>query len=206
MQLAPLRDNRSKSQTATTKWVEAPTKGWNAKNDLSDMDELEAVVLDNLIVTERGVRLRPGKSEFATGLGSAVLALMEHAAPDGTASMFGATVGAIWDVTAGGAVGAADVTGLNSGQWQHTMFATTGGNYLVCCNGIDDVRNYDGTTWTAPAITNVTSGNLINVAVHMSRLWFTEKNTLKVWYLPTGAIAGAATSIDFGPLSRLGGH
>jgi hypothetical protein len=131
---------------------------------------------------------------------------MEWNGPAGTRKLFGATSSAIYDATTAGAVGAAAVSSLTSGQWSHTMFATAGGNFLVACNGADDVRNYDGSSWTTPSITGVTSANLIQVAVHMSRLWFVEKNTLKVWYLSTNAISGSATSIDFGSLSRLGGH
>lgn len=206
MLLSPLRPNASRGQTAKTKWIEAPAAGWNAKNDLSDMEPGDAIVLDNMVTVERGVRLRSGYESYATGLGAAVQSLMEYSGIDGTSDLFGATASAIYDVGTSGAVGAAAVSSLNSGQWQHTMFATAGGNFLVCANGADDVRNYDGSSWTTPAITNVTSANLITVTAHMSRLWFAEKNTLKIWYLPTNAISGAATAIDFGPLSRLGGY
>lgn len=206
MLLAPLRPNGARVQTAKSKWIEAPALGWNAKNDLSDMKEGDAIVLDNMVSVERGVRLRPGYSASVTGLGAAVQSLMEYAATDGTSDLFGATASAIYDVTTAGAVGAAVVTGLTSGSWQHSMFATAGGNFLVLANGADSVRNYDGSSWTTPAITNVTSANLITVTAHMSRLWFAEKNTLKIWYLPTNAISGAATAIDFGPMSRLGGY
>ncbi len=206
MLMQPIKDNRNRIQTARTKWIEAPTKGWNAKSDLSDMEEMEAVVLDNVVVTERGVRLRPGFSAFTTGLGGPILALMEHSAIDGTSKLFGATATAIYNVSSSGAVGAANLSGLGSGAWQHAMFSTAGGNFLVIVNGIDAPRNYDGTSWTTPAITGVTAANLISVTPHMSRLWFVEKNTLKIWYLPATSIAGAATAIDLGPLSRLGGY
>lgn len=203
--LAPLRDNPRRQASATVKWISGPTKGWNARDDLTDMDKLDAIVLDNVVVTERGIRTRDGYEAHATGLGGAVLSVMEHSSPDGTKTLFGATATDIYDVTTAGAVGAADVSTLNSGVWSHVMFATAGGNFLVIANGADSVRNFDGTNWTTPVITNVTSSNLIQVCSHMSRLWFVEKNTLKVWYLPASAVAGAATAIDFGPISRLGG-
>ena len=85
------------------------------------------------------------------------------------------------------------------------LFSTAGGNFLVLCNGADSVRNYDGTTWTTPAITGVTSANLIQVASWKRRLWFVEKSSTKAWYLPTDSIAGAANSLDLGAVFRLGG-
>lgn len=204
--LAPLKLNKTRVATSVSRWIEAPIKGWNAKSDLSDMEQDEAVVLDNLIVVERGLKLRPGHAAHVTGLGGRIAALMEYAGIDATAKLFASTETAIYDVSSMGAVGAAVVTGINAGQWQHSMFSTAGGNFLVLANGLDSVRNYDGTTWTTPAITGVTSATLITVTPHMSRLWFVQKNTMKVWYLPANAIAGAATAIDFGPLSRMGGY
>ena len=57
-----------------------------------------------------------------------------------------------------------------------------------------------------PSITNVTSANLIQVTSHMRRLWFVEKNTTKVWYLPTDAISGAATALDVGSMLTYGSY
>ena len=205
MLMQPLRNNASRSVTSTVKVVPPPLKGWNARDDLSDMDPDDAVVLDNLVPSDTGVFIRPGYATWVTGLGSAVLSLMEYSAPGSANKLFATTATAVYDVTTSGAVGAAVVTGLSNGNWQHSMFATAGGSFLVMCNGADGVRNYDGAVWTTPVITGVTSANLVTVTPHMSRLWFAEENTLKAWYLPTLAIAGAATSIELGSLSRLGG-
>ena len=205
MLMQPLRNNASRSVTSTVKVVPPPLKGWNARDDLSDMDQDDAIVLDNLVPSDTGVFIRPGYATWVTGLGSAVLSLMEYSAPGSANKLFATTATAVYDVTTSGAVGAAVVTGLSNGNWQHSMFATAGGSFLVMCNGADGVRNYDGAVWTTPVITGVTSANLVTVTPHMSRLWFAEENTLKAWYLPTLAIAGAATSIELGSLSRLGG-
>lgn len=206
MMLAPLAQNQARTGSARVKWVPAPTGGWNARDDLTEMEKTDAIVLDNVIVTESGCKMRSGITQHVTGLGSSVQSLMEYNSPSGTRQLFGATASSIFNVTTSGAVGAAVVSGLNSGVWSSTMFATAGGNFLVIANGADSVRNYDGTSWTTPTITGVTSSNLISVSSHMSRLWFVEKNSLKVWYLGTSAISGSATSIDFGPISRLGGE
>lgn len=233
MMLAPLKDNPKRQATATVKWVPAPTRGWNARDDLTDMEPTDAITLDNVVVTERGCKLRNGYDEYVTGLGGAVQTLMEYSAPDGTRELFAATPDEIYKVTTPSTVDnqvalesgetllledGTDVLletdrdvviGLSSGDWSHVMFATAGGTFLVACNGLDAVRNYDGTTWTTPTITGsglLSSASFVSVNSHMSRLWFVQKNTMKVWYLPASSIAGTATAIDFGPISRLGGE
>jgi hypothetical protein len=62
-----------------------------------------------------------------------------------------------------------------------------------------------GTYTYGPAITGVTPSLFKDVQVYARRLWFTEKNSFRVWYLPVNSIAGAATSIDLSPLYVLGG-
>ena len=204
MQMQPLKSNAGRASTSTVKFVDPPTKGWNARDDLSAMDKDEAIVLENLVPSDTGIFLRPGYTSWVTGLGSDIRSLMEYNSA-AASKLFAATGTAIYDVSTTGVVGAAVVTPLTNGHWQHVMFSTAGGTFLVIANGSDTVRNYDGAVWTAPAITGVTPANLIGVTSHMSRLWFIEENTMKAWYLPTLSIAGAATSIDFGGISKLGG-
>jgi hypothetical protein len=47
---------------------------------------------------------------------------------------------------------------------------------------------------------------LINVAIFKFRLWFVEKNSLRIWYMPTLSVGGAATAIDFSGLFNRGGY
>lgn len=186
--------------------IPAPIGGWNARDALSEMKETDAVVLDNYVPELLGVRQRRGQATFATSLsGTYVEALMEYNAAGANPKLFAAMPNTIYDVSASGA-GTSSLTSLSNGRWQHTMFATAGGSYLVCANGADSVRNYNGSSWSTPTITNVTSSSLITVTAHMQRLWFIQSGTLKVWYLPVASIAGAATAIDFAPLCKHGGE
>lgn len=206
MLMQPLRNNQARRQTSTVRSVSPPIKGWNARDDITNMKPGDAVTMVNFIPGDGRVEVRLGKTEHVTGLGSPIQTLMEYRSPDAAPELFGATTDSIYDVTAAGAVGAAAISSLNSGFWSHTMFATAGGTFLVCANGSDSVRNYDGSAWSTPSITGVTSSTLITVTAHQSRLWFVETDSAKVWYLGTLAISGAATSIDFGGLSRYGGY
>lgn len=187
--------------------VPAPIGGWNARDPISQMPITDAFVLDNFIPGEGGVSQRQGYASHATGMtGSYAESLMEYNGTNSSPKLFAAAPANIFDVTSSGAVGAAVVTGLTNGRWQHTMFATPGGHFLVCCNGEDDVRNYDGSSWTTPSISGVLSAALINVTSHAERLWFIQAASLKVWYLPVQSIAGTAKYIDFAPICKLGGN
>lgn len=186
--------------------VPAPVGGWNARDAMSEMKPTDAIFLDNFIPDAQGVQQRRGTRAHASALtGNFVESLMEYNTAAENPKLFASTPTTIWDVTAA-AAGTSAVTSLTNGRWQHTMFATPGGHFLVCCNGADSVRNFDGTSWTTPAITGVTSSTLVNVSAHMERLWFVQQSTLKIWYLPVQSIAGAATAIDFSPICKHGGE
>lgn len=193
-------------QTSRTLSVSSPVGGWNARDPIAEMDAKEAVTLNNFFCTPYDVILRYGYSNFATGITGTVNTLCSYSPPSGAIKLFAAAGANIYDVSSAGAVGAAVATGKTSDKWQHCNFGTAGGNFLMMVNGSDAPLMYDGSTWTNPAITGPTVANLINVAAFKMRLWFCEKNTLKVWYLPTLSIAGAATSIDFSGLFNRGGY
>ncbi len=182
----------------------APVGGLNLLSGIADMAKDEALILDNWFPAENYCQVRGGYTSHATGIGASVGTLMEHAGKTAR-TLFAAKSSAIYDVTAAGAVGAASLSGLTSAYWQSTMFTTTGGQFLVICNGADSVRNYNGSAWSTPSITGVTSSDLINVWSYKTRLWFVEKDSTKAWCLTTGAIAGAATSVEFGDKFKLGG-
>lgn len=183
----------------------APTGGWNARDALGDMDPKDAVVLKNWWPSTSDVVLRYGHTRFATGISGQVETVMSFNGL--TSSKLLAAAGtAIYNVTAGGAVGAAVQSGLTNARWQHINFANTSGNYVYMVNGADAPRHWDGTTWTNPVITVVTAANLIHINQHKSRIWFVEKNTLNAWYLPTSALAGAATKFDLSGIANNGGY
>jgi hypothetical protein len=196
------------------KSIPAPIGGWNARDPIAAMPEDDAVIMDNFWPTTSDVMLRNGWEPHATGIGDQVETVMAYNAQGATPDLlFAAGNGGIYDVTGTGAVGAAEVTGLNSTQFQYVNFTNSSGTaYLICVNGADDAQYYNGTTWIAvdavstPAITGVSTDDLINVAVHKRRLWFVEEGTLNAWYLPVDAVGGAATAFSLAGIARLGGY
>src|SRR5678816_3152321 len=89
-----------------------PINGWNARDSLAAMKDGDAIELINWFPKESWVEVRKGYDSYATGLGSGnnVESLM---AWNGASSskLFGACNTSVFDVSAAGAVGAADLTG-----------------------------------------------------------------------------------------------
>lgn len=198
----------NRAPTARVRTIPCPIKGWNTRDKLTERRDSPnyAPVLVNLIPANSRLELRDGYSDHATGLPTDdVETIMEYDAA-GSQSLFAAVGTEIYDVTTAGAVGAAAVTGLTNARWQWIMHATTSGQYLVGVNGADGVHTYSGSAWATQSITVATASTFISVTAHQARLWFVEKQSLKLWYLATYAIAGAATKLDLGALCKHGGE
>lgn len=201
---------RSKSQPVRrpammgTGIIPASVKGLNLRSGITALKPDEALIMDNWRPGTNYQEVRGGYESYATTIGASVGTLMEWAGPS-SRKFFAAKSTAIYDISTSGAVGSAESPTVTNAYFQHVIFTTSGGTFLVACNGADDVLNYDGSSWTTPSITGATSADLINVASHKSRLWFVEKDSTKAWYLGTSSIAGAATAFDLGDKFRKGG-
>ena len=185
--------------------IPAPVGGWNARDSLANMEPTDAVTLTNFFPSVSNVVLRKGYTNHVTGIGSQVETLMAYSSGT-TSKMFAIAGTSIYDATSAGAVGAAVVTGLSNARWQYAKITTAGGSYIMAVNGTDAAELYDGTTWSNPSITGVSSADLINIILFKNRLWFIQDNTLKAWYLPTNSIGGAAQAFDLTSIARLGGE
>ena len=205
--LSPGRRNRRRQAVAQGTSLPAPTGGWDAVNSLADMPEDRAVVLDNWVPYPDDVRVRRGSQPHATGLGSGVVEslLVYNGLTNATSKMFAGANSRIYDVTSSGAA-SASVTGLSNNRWQSTNFTLSGGtHYLWACNGADDPRAYNGSSWVTPSISGITAADIINVNVHKNRLWFVLKDTMKAAYLNTDSFQGTATPFNLGSVLGKGG-
>lgn len=174
------------------------------------MKAIDAVTLDNFFPTAADVMLRKGFADHATGLGDMVESLLVYNASSGS-KMFGVADDSIFNVTVAGAVGAADVTGLTNARFEPLNISTAGGDFLLAVNGADKLQGYDGSAWWVDGdgdhdITGVDTATWIQLCLFMHRVWGVQKNSLKVWYLGTDAIAGAATAFSLQSVARRGGH
>jgi len=203
-----------KKRTSKVVTVPAPIGGWNARAPLSDMQAIDAIILDNCFCLPSEIQIRKGYTTWSTGLAGTTESIFEYKSATAT-KLFAASNNAgacqIYDVTASGLAGVAVVGSLTSARFKTSNFSNSGGSYMHACNGANDLLLFDGSNWTAlngtstPALTGVTTSTLVDVVTHKRRQWFVEKNTLHGWYLAVDAVAGAATKYDFGPIFKRGG-
>lgn len=198
-----------------TKVVPVPTEGWDAISPLASMDPKRAPVLINWVPRPGWVELRQGFTTWTwLGTNSAVETLMTYRS-GGPDKLFAAMGNGIYDATVLGAV-VKDVSGLSSARWQYVNFTPALGTHVIqCVNGVDDLRMYDGTSWTIPSITGLPGGlntsAIINIYAQKRRLWYILTNgsgggSTIVAFMPTDAVTGAiGGSIDFGSLWTKGG-
>src|SRR6185369_3492555 len=114
--------------------------------------------------------------------------------------MFAAAGNTIYDIS-NTAVSPVAITGLNSARWQYTNFTPSLGTTVIqLCNGVDTLRQYNGTTWSVPAITGLpgglTTSAIINIHAQKRRLWYVLSNgggggSTVAAFMPTDAITGA---------------
>jgi hypothetical protein len=194
----------------------APINGLNARDSLALMKPTDAIILNNVFPTPTEVVLRNGKLHFATFTGNQESILLYNGLTQ--TKVFGGVVDgstrSIFDMTGAGAVGAevvggagATVQALTSTRFDYVNCGTTGGMFLLACNGADTPLEYDGTTWSVSASTHatLTEANLFTVALYGGRVWYAEKNTFNVYYLPAGAKSGALVQLNLAALFKDGG-
>ena len=191
--------------------MQAPTGGWNARDSLANMKPGEAILMRNWYPRTTDIVIRGGQADYATGITGTTKTLAVYNAANGTNKMFAATDSGIYDVSSAGAVGASVATSTN-GYWQDINFGDGTTNWLIMVNGTDKPNYYSGSAWTpvdaasTPALTGLTTTNIIGVFAHQRRLWFLEKNSLSAWYLAAGVAGGALTEFDFSSIAKRGGY
>ena len=86
------------------------------------------------------------------------------------------------------------ITKTGASTFTYVMATNPGGNASTV-----------GTYTVNYAITGVDSSTFIHVNLFKNRLFYTQKNTMKVWYLPVNSVSGVASQLDFGGIARNGG-
>jgi len=191
---------------SVSKSLPPPVGGWDARNALADMPEENAVILDNWFPSTDKVTVRNGYSSHATGMSGSVESILEYTSVSGSAKIFAANDGKIYDVSSAGAVGAAAVSGLSNNRFQSVQIGTSGGQFLLIMNGADTPRTYNGSAWANATMSGPTIANLIWCNLHQRRLWFGEEDSLSAWYLAVNSITGTAVEFPLAGLASLGGY
>ena len=197
--------------------VAAPLGGLNGLDSIANMPKIDAIMLDNFWPTSAGVTVRKGWEAFASlptdnppGSPHDIRSLMSYMSPTGTKKLFAGDQTGIWDITPGGAIAAFTVAATN-GEWQSINASTAGGNFLLCCNGVDKMKLYDGASWVSldgvsvPALTGITSTDCAYLHVFQTRVYIALKGTLNFAYLGVNAVSGAASIFYLGAVFKRGG-
>lgn len=164
--------------------------------------------MENWFPTRTGIRTRGGRAKYATVSTGPVLRLFTYKSGS-TEVFFASDENNIFDISSiadPDVIPTADVTGLNSGYFSAAQFGTAGGDFLMVCNGTDAPRYFDGSSWTVPTITGyATPADFNFVFVFANRLWFVQKNSRSVWYLPVDSVAGAVSEFSLAGVFQDGG-
>lgn len=184
----------------------APYGGWDSRTALADMPPQNAVILDNWFPGTDKVLPRRGFSSHATGMSGNVESIFTYVGGGASNVMFAANGTSIYNVSAGGSVGAAVVTGLTSIRLLTTQITTSGGTFLFFCNGVDTPQTFNGSAWANTTITGPTVANLAWCNTHQRRLWVGERDSMTAYYLAVNSIGGAASSFALGGIAKKGGY
>lgn len=207
----PLRPKNPRGQVSAVFSISAPTGGWNARDSTANMEPTDARKLLNWFPTTTDCELRGGQADYATGITGTVETLAVYNQMSGTNKMYAVSDTDVYDVSSAGAATAQSAT-VTDGKFQHINFGDGTNNWLILVNGVDAPLYYEGTTWlsvtgvTSPALTGLTTTNIIHVNEYQGRLFFIEKDTLSFWYLAAGAAGGALTEFDLSSLCTQGGY
>jgi hypothetical protein len=162
----------AQQRRAVTASLPAPIGGWNARDSLAEMNQLDAVQMVNFFPTPTDVTMRKGYSKHAEGLGGQVFAVMSYSSPTGN-ELFASTNTVIYDVTTSTPV--SKLTGITSGEWIQALITTAGGTFMPAVNGTDAMVVYDGSLWqktattsTAQTISTITRGGTGNLTATLT--------------------------------------
>jgi len=199
---------KQKSRTKANRpyTLPAPVKGLDAVSPVMGMSENSALVLENWFPAPSGLQVRDGYISHATGFASQVDRLHVYSAVSGGEKLFATNSSGVYDATLAGAIGAAAIA-LTDGKCISAGINTGAGNYFFLVNGVDTMKQYDGTTWSSVAVLGAVATTKYNyVELYRQRLFFVEKNSLNIEYLAPNAISGAPTAYTFSATFKRGGY
>lgn len=212
-----VRRRPSRQATAIEKTIPAPVGGWNARDALASMGPTDAVVLDNWYPRPSYVETRGGYTTFAANLPFDVRTMASVTRYNGISPLL-----VFYDTGVGFATFEGDYSGSSpqfagirtEGRHQWVQFGDGTNNWLIAVNGVDkpfyyriEVGTYtlvDGVS--SPAITGITTTDIVSVGVFKNRLFFIRNDKMGFDYLPAGAAGGATNYFDLSPFATLGGY
>ncbi len=186
----------------------APIRGLNVRDNLTNMDGKYAITMDNYIPLDTKVVLRKGYIEYIK-TSHKVCTLAQYNMGN-TAKFLAIYDNKLWNISSKKDVYAYENITLNNNYCRTAQYK----NYLYFVNGvdvpkvyyIDENENEHFEDWGFSA-DNLADIRIVGVGVSKQRLWFIEKNSLKIWYPETaGNVSGVLHCFDLSQVSRFGGE
>lgn len=204
--------------------ITAPMGGVNVTLPIGSQDLNFCPYSYNLCPKESGMAVRNGYTEWcvdlvespATAEGSegvrTIVPFQRSLAAGVNSKLFAVTNEGIWDVTTEDtptqSLSFSTRTG-EAGYGVYTHYVTDAGvEYLFYADSVNGLFTYTASSgvWAAATgITGVTIADINFIAVHKQRIWLGIESSTDGWYLPVGAIAGAAAKFSFGSKFKHGG-
>lgn len=194
-----------------------PPTSVNQVDPLVAMDPRDAIFMYNMISFRYGTKVRQGYKQWATTVGpggvktilpyTGSVLLKDRLFAMGTDGIYNVSTSVAAPAVAFSFSGGA-TTNSGIGIWQ--AVTTTAGFFAAYCDEDKGYHLYTESTdtWaavTGAQVTGVDPATFCFVMSFKERLWFIQKGTSSAWYLPTGAILGAATQFNFGNKFKHGG-
>jgi hypothetical protein len=177
------------------------------------MKATDAVVLENWFPQTTDLEMRGGYDTHMMNFQGIVKTLAVHHGLDGTDQMIAFSEYGAFEATFGGQWGGTTMGARTNGKHITEMFGDGTNNWLIAVNGVDKPWYWNGTSApvlvdgvTTPAITGLTTTDIVSVAVFKERLLFIRNNKLGFDYLPAGDAGGAATYFDLASIASRGGY
>lgn len=194
-----------------------PSAGLDLVSPIDGMAPESALELTNIFPGAGAPTVRLGYAQFvksgATIPSTQIHFMHEYPLPNNTSQLIAATQTKLFSISeAGAATDISKVGGYTGGDWNKELFANR--IYLANNNGdVPQVYNGTGVAQDIVASSGPSGGlqDLVNVASYRERLYFIEKNSMKMWYhksirqtFTTGT--PALDSFDFQYIMRRGGY
>ncbi len=218
--LRPGQVARAASQQLQEARMPAPLKGIDPRMSFTGSNPSYCIYTYNLVPYEDGLRIRKGYREWQIGVTSTIPGGIHTVVPyDGVDNslaadrLFAMSREGIWDVTVSGGTPVLKLafadTSAEAGYGVYTHYVDgSGTDVMFYADSLNGLFTYDPITevWAqTPGITGPITANVRFIVVHKQRIWLVEENAASAWYLPVGALAGAATEFFFGSKFPHGG-
>lgn len=202
--LASVKSSQQNVEQTSGYSMPAPVSGLNYSDPIDQMAPGYALTLENVVPNGLNCAIRKGHT-FLNGVNSGastVYTLCGIANADSTYQVLAAVSpsNTLYRVTAG-------TMSSIGGPYTSAVFnADTFAFRTYLCNGFDDVQVVTTGAAAASDFTGAVLADLINVSSYKERVYFVEKNSLKIWYGNTQATgASALSSYDFQFAMKSGG-